>query len=43
MTGADAANHHPDGLFIERNPVVVYPGDEPQLRDVFAWICRQLD
>ena len=41
--GADAANHHPSGLFIERATTSHLLPDEPQLQDVYAWICGQLE
>ena len=41
--GADAANHHPSGLFIERAATSHLLPDEPQLQDVYAWICGQLE
>ena len=40
--GADAANHHPSGLFIERAATSHLLPDEPQLQDVYAWIRRRL-
>ena len=40
--GADAAKHHPDGLFIERSHAGAKLGQEPQLQDIYQWIRSQL-